>query len=208
MGLITALDRLQEAIGERKEALIQDCLRRFAPDWLRADHLTFFRLAAAIVAITFVAKDTHLVAGIFFVGGAFTDILDGPLARMRGEVTDRGAFLDGFADKVLCGLTLITIFVVQEQDIRHISDLLFYLVIGTDIFLVALWFLGKTIPHQVGLRRRLGANSWGRQKAVIESAGIAFLLFAMPAVGGFLLWIAVALAVVSIYGHVAFRGAP
>ena len=50
----------------------------------------------------------YLVAAIVFVLAAITDMIDGYLARKRGEVTSLGKLLDPIADKVLaCGILML-----------------------------------------------------------------------------------------------------
>ena len=49
----------------------------------------------------------EIVAGIIFVVAAFTDSLDGYIARSRNLVTTFGKFIDPLADKVLVSAALI-----------------------------------------------------------------------------------------------------
>ena len=49
----------------------------------------------------------YIIAGILFVIGSITDLLDGRLARKNNQVTDFGKFIDAIADKVLINTSLI-----------------------------------------------------------------------------------------------------
>lgn len=49
----------------------------------------------------------YIIAGILFVIGSITDLLDGRLARKNNQVTDFGKFIDAIADKVLVNTSLI-----------------------------------------------------------------------------------------------------
>lgn len=49
------------------------------------------------------------VAAAVFIGIAFTDSIDGHLARSRGEVTDLGKFMDPLADKILVAAALLAL---------------------------------------------------------------------------------------------------
>ena len=198
------LESIPAAIVSSKIRVVRGILRRFAPDWLLPNHLTIMRMGLALPATTFILFRAQLAGLIFFVVAAALDLLDGELARMRGLETDQGEFLDIFADKVLGGLALIAIYTSQRRDSELISASLFWLTLGLDLVLVFLWLGGKTMPIQVGWKRRLGANIWGKWKFSFQCLGISFLLIGFPMLGQSLLSLAIPLAVVSVIGHLAF----
>ena len=59
-----------------------------------------------------VVEVTYLIAGVIYIIAAFTDYLDGMIARRDNLVTDTGKLLDAIADKVLVNSILI-IFAVK-----------------------------------------------------------------------------------------------
>ncbi len=59
-----------------------------------------------------VIDSTNLISGIIFIIAAFTDYLDGKIARRNNIVTNTGKLLDAIADKVLVNSVLI-IFAVR-----------------------------------------------------------------------------------------------
>lgn len=55
------------------------------------------------------------IAAIIFAVAAFTDFLDGHIARSRGLVTNLGKFLDPIADKVLVATAMILLLTMKNS---------------------------------------------------------------------------------------------
>lgn len=80
--------------------------------WTLPNLLGLFRLAVTPILVILVLlpfPGAGLVAFILFVPAALSDLLDGWLARARGQVTTLGVFLDLTADKVLVAALLIAL---------------------------------------------------------------------------------------------------
>ncbi len=56
----------------------------------------------------------RLVAGIVFLVAALSDLVDGALARRRGEITDFGKLVDPIADKLLLVATLVPFWILTN----------------------------------------------------------------------------------------------
>ena len=79
--------------------------------------LTALRLLAVPVLILLLALDTldaRAWATVVFLLAAFTDLLDGAIARKRGEITSFGKLADPIADKALIGSALIGLSLMND----------------------------------------------------------------------------------------------
>ncbi len=54
-----------------------------------------------------VVDSIYLISGIIYIIAAFTDYLDGSIARKNNLVTDKGKLMDAIADKVLVNSVLV-----------------------------------------------------------------------------------------------------
>lgn len=57
----------------------------------------------------------RLVAGVVFLVAALSDLVDGALARRRGEITDFGKLVDPIADKLLLVATLVPFWILTNN---------------------------------------------------------------------------------------------
>ncbi|HEU0015146.1 MAG TPA: CDP-alcohol phosphatidyltransferase family protein [Longimicrobium sp.] len=71
---------------------------------------------AAVVAPMLMTDDFVMRLGAFivFLVAAFSDLVDGKLARSRNLITDFGKLMDPLADKLLLGATFIPFFVLSN----------------------------------------------------------------------------------------------
>ncbi len=73
-------------------------------------------LAPLVAALLFQPRaSARLVAGIVYVVAAVSDLIDGEIARRRGEITDFGKLVDPIADKLLLAATLIPFWILTTR---------------------------------------------------------------------------------------------
>ena len=76
-----------------------------------ANNLTLTRIVIVPILIVIflysTSKTSCLIAALLFALAAFTDWLDGYIARKQNLITSFGQFLDPLADKVLVSITLV-----------------------------------------------------------------------------------------------------
>lgn len=119
-----------------------------------------------------------LAAFIVFVFTALTDLVDGYLARRRGEVTDLGALLDPLADKLLLIAALVPIYWIarERQDLYGVP---FW---GSIPLWVCLLLLGREFAMTAFRRFAqnrgvvISAGSAGKLKTTIQNIFIGSIL--------------------------------
>jgi CDP-diacylglycerol--glycerol-3-phosphate 3-phosphatidyltransferase len=134
------------------------------PVGFKPNSLTVFRFLMTPVILIFLFLDFKLIGLILFVITAYTDSLDGSLARTRNKITDWGIIFDPFADKLLIGS--VGFLVISKY-------LDFYLALTIVLLELALIissyirFKGTVVP----------AKTTGKIKMILQCFGIAFILF-------------------------------
>jgi CDP-diacylglycerol--glycerol-3-phosphate 3-phosphatidyltransferase len=154
------------------------------PKWISPNMVTIFRIILIPFVLWFLYTENFAVGVPLFLFTALTDVIDGSLARLRGEITEWGTFYDPLADKLLIGLVVMLIVV------KHVN-LIFGLVI---IIIEAAIVLGGYIRKQKGTLQ--GANILGKTKMFFQVLGVSFLLIALWA--GMSLFIPVSIGTLSL----------
>lgn len=137
------------------------------PERIRPNHVTILRMCLTPVVLFFLFREQWSIGVPLFFFTAFTDMIDGTLARTRGQVTAWGAFYDPVADKMLIGSVMLLIV------LQHVNPLVGYsLLILEGVLILGGWY-----------KRRKGvagsANIWGKAKMLLEVAGVLSLLIAL-----------------------------
>lgn len=147
--------------------ILDATILRLIPRWVLPNHVTMFRFLATPFVIWLVAAG-HLTAGIIaFILVAFTDAIDGAMARMRKQITDWGSLYDPVADKLLIGAMVVVI----------VFEYVNWLLGVTVIVLEVTALLGGYIRLRRG--HKVQANIWGKLKMILECTGVTLLLFAV-----------------------------
>ncbi len=138
------------------------------------NHLTIARFFMTPFVL-FLLYTQHYALGIpLFIIAAFTDALDGALARTRNQVTEWGKVYDPMADKLLIGLTALVMVP------RYLGfDITFF------IIFIEMVLIGTAYYLKNNSKREISANRWGKTKMVLQSVGLSLLLlyavFGIPA---------------------------
>jgi len=132
-----------------------------------------------------------IVAAFIFLAASLTDLLDGYLARKRGQITTIGVLLDPVADKLLISAAFISL--VQLQ---IVPAWMVVIIIGREFAVSGLRSIASTHGFAIS------ASELGKMKMVAQVAAITFLILGheypfLKSVAQFALYAVVLFAVVS-----------
>ncbi len=120
----------------------------------------------------------YLIFAIVFILAAFTDFLDGHIARKYNLVTTFGKFLDPIADKLLNDAMMIFLLVPQSYALMQRKDeMMLTILMICVIFMIARDLLVdgmRLVASQKG--KVVAANIFGKFKTVLQMISIPFLL--------------------------------
>jgi phosphatidylglycerophosphate synthase len=155
------------------------------PQRVRPNFLTVFRFVTIpFVAILLIQGD-YLNGFWLFSLSAFSDALDGALARTRNQITDWGIVFDPVADKLLIG-TVAAIVITKA-----INPLMAGLIIGMEILMISSAYhryRGRFVPAKVP----------AKIKMILQSVGVALLLLGLLIVSPILLTVATYVLIISV----------
>lgn len=136
------------------------------PRWVKPNHVTIARFFTTPIVWWFLWKQAYPTALIVFMLVAFTDALDGALARTRDQITHWGKIYDPLADKILI-CSVIYLIVLQ-----HINAYLAFAIVFLELIIVAAALTKKR-------RKTIQANWWGKSKMICQVAAVCILLLGL-----------------------------
>lgn len=119
---------------------------------------------------------SNFVAAIIFALAAFTDWLDGWLARRLGQTSAFGAFLDPVADKLMVAVALVAL---TAENPSAFFALPAAVIIGREIAVSAL----REWMAELGKRANVAVNVIGKFKTAAQMIAILLLIYSAPVAG-------------------------
>ncbi len=186
---------------EKAKLQPQDRILRYTilpliPKWVEPNHITLFRFFATPFVILLIVMENYVWGIPAFIFVAFTDAVDGSLARTRNQITDWGKLYDPLADKLLIG-SMVFIIVMRYLNFY----LALVLIVIEAIFIIGAWW-----RHRNG--DKVQADIWGKIKMNLQVIGVLFLLFALLfQIDGFFsisagtFYLAIVFAIISLFSH-------
>lgn len=170
---------------------------RFLPKSVTPNRITLFRVFATPVVFLLILFGHYNIGVISFALVAFTDAMDGSLARIKNKVTKFGMLLDPLADKLLIGsMVLLLVF-------KYLDLWLGFAVLGMEII-----FIASAYVYRVKFKTVRMANLWGKIKMFLQVLAIGILLIALVFenqtflnIANVVLGVSVGFALVSLFRH-------
>ena len=163
--------------------------------------LTIFRviLIPFFVAVLLIWPEDltfRLIADAIFIVASLTDMLDGKIARKYNLVTNFGKFMDPLADKLLVCSAMICLIALNQ-----VPAWVVIIIIARE-FIISGFRLVAANNNVV-----IAANYWGKFKTVFQMFMIIVMVanfnnFYWQLLGNILMWIALALTVISLVVYI------
>ena len=162
--------------------------------------LTMIRVILIPFFIVFMLWDAvpygEYIAAAVFILACITDFFDGYLARKYNETTTFGKFMDPLADKLLVSAALICLCGSK------IPVWIVIIIISRELFISGF----RTLAADQGIV--LAAGWWGKFKTTFQMIMIIVLILDIPLkafdiIGWILIWISLALTIISMIDYVA-----
>ncbi|OGT26674.1 MAG: CDP-diacylglycerol--glycerol-3-phosphate 3-phosphatidyltransferase [Gammaproteobacteria bacterium RIFCSPLOWO2_02_FULL_42_14] len=145
--------------------------------WLRILTIPFI-LLIYLLPFSF----SHPLAAILFALSAFTDWLDGYLARSLSQMTEFGAFLDPVADKLLVAISLV---MILSSHLIPFLAIPAAVIVGREIAISALREWMSAIGKRAGV-----VVSWiAKVKTSIQMLALVMLIWYYPGASLWIKWI-------------------
>jgi CDP-diacylglycerol---glycerol-3-phosphate 3-phosphatidyltransferase len=146
------------------DRLMAETILRLFPSWVMPNQVTMARLILTPLVVWLLWIGDYMLGIPLFLITAFTDTIDGSLARTRNQITTWGIVFDPIADKLLVGSVMVVLIMQQVS---------FYLAL-TIIVLEAIVGIAGLYSHRKN--KVYMANNLGKAKMFLQIVGIFILL--------------------------------
>lgn len=179
------------------DQLMAKTVLKLVPDFVTPNQITAMRILATPFVFFLILSGEYSIGGFAFLFVAFSDAMDGSLARTRNQVTKFGMMFDPLADKLLIGsMVLLLVF-------KYFS---FWL--GITILILEIIFIISASISTIYFSKVRMANNWGKIKMFCQVLAVFITLLAIflefPALFGIAAWLfglAIGFAILSLFTH-------
>lgn len=124
-----------------------------------ANLFTLLRLAAVPFAVRAILAGEHVQALLIVGIAAFTDAVDGAIARRFGQVTDAGAYFDPIVDKIFLSAVYISLALIASAPWWLVIE-----IFARDLLILAL--SGAALAFTT--RRKFPPSIWGKLSTLLQ----------------------------------------
>lgn len=154
-----------------------------------ANKITILRMALIPVIVIGLLEGLSLWVYALLAFSMFTDLLDGIVARRRGERTRLGAFLDPMADKLLLTAVYLTLTFLKSIDMW-----VFVVIFSRDLMIVLGWAVIFILTGSSTIQPR----PLGKSTTAVQMATALAVMLPLPrSVGHVMVWMTIALTIAS-----------
>jgi CDP-diacylglycerol--glycerol-3-phosphate 3-phosphatidyltransferase len=171
------------------------------PTWVKPNHVTVLRLLFIPAILLLLHFDHRIWALVLFSIAIWTDPIDGAMARTRGQTSTFGTYVDPIADKLLIAAVLAWVG-WDYLDGHPAIGLVVPMFLAFIVLELVVTSVG--VPMLVRTRTTQASNAFGKAKMFIQCLALFLFLLAgilaldrLTKVSLYMLWVALALAVVS-----------
>ncbi len=147
------------------DKILEKTLLSFIPKWMTPNIISWLRFASVPAVGYLLWTENYAIALPIFFISAFSDAIDGSLARTRNLVTGFGKMFDPLADKILIATTALII-VPRYLDLEIVLA-----IVSIDLILISSAYIQKRYYGKM-----IQAENTGKIKMVMQSLGIGALL--------------------------------
>lgn len=163
------LDRIKSGYTDGARQLATRAVRVLSESRVTPNQLTALGFTLNLVAAVLIFREDYIAAAAVFLLGSIIDILDGALARSRGQATVFGAFIDSTTDRTSEGAVLCAVSLVFA---RHGET---WAIAAVFVALVASFLISYTRARAEALGLEGKAGLMGRGERVVLLAAILAL---------------------------------
>jgi CDP-diacylglycerol---glycerol-3-phosphate 3-phosphatidyltransferase len=179
------------------DRFLERTIIRFIPEWVTPNRLSVFRILATPFVFLLLATNIDKAGIAVFLLVAFTDALDGSIARTRNKITEFGKLADPLADKLLIG-SMVFLLVFEYYGFA----------MGVTILVLEFYFIFFALVMKLRFKTVKGANLWGKIKMISQVIAVFVTLLALIfhspllfTLGAWMFGLAIGFAVLSLFRH-------
>jgi len=189
-------DYLPADVVHHHDHLIAKLFLSWMPECVTPNKITLVRIIMTPFVFLVTLFGNYKLGIVLFLIAAFTDALDGSLARTQNKITKFGMLFDPLADKLLVGsMVLLLVF-------RYLNYWLGVAVLGIEIVFI----VSALVAYKFKIVKM--ANLWGKIKMVLQVCAVFTILLALLfdfqtlfTIASWMFGFAVGFALISLFNH-------